>query len=164
MRSLRLSNKNKKSIFKKWWFWLIVVIVIIIIGSSSGNDSSDNNPTSNTSSIGISSEVKTYEKVDLRTMVDDLSENAMKAENKYQDKYVEIKGRITNFDSDGSYISIEPVNADAWDFTSITCRVKNETHKQVLMNKSVDDTVTIKGKITSIGEFLGYDINIEEIK
>ena len=43
------------------------------------------------------------------------------------------------------------------------CDIKNEDQRDYLMEKSVGDTVTIKGKITDIGEFLGYIIKIDEI-
>lgn len=33
-----MSDKQKKSIFKKWWFWLVVVIVIAAIASAGGED------------------------------------------------------------------------------------------------------------------------------
>ena len=81
----------------------------------------------------------------------------------YQNKYVEVKGNIANFDSDGSYISIEPVNADPFDFISVMCYIKNDSQLDFLLEKSVGDTVTIKGKITSVGEVLGYSIKIEEV-
>lgn len=97
-------------------------------------------------------------------MLDELEENALKAETKYQNKYIEVTGKIASFDSDGSYISIEPVNADAWNFDRVTCDIKNESQRNFLLEKSKGDIVTIKGKVTSIGEILGYDIDIKEIK
>ena len=96
-------------------------------------------------------------------MLDDLDENAMKAESTYQNMYVEVTGKIVSFDSDGSYISIEPVNADEWNFDTVTCYIKTDAQRSVLMEKSKGDTVVIKGKIWSIGEFLGYSINIDEV-
>lgn len=97
-------------------------------------------------------------------MLDDLKENAMKAETLYQDKLVEVTGKIANFDSDGFYISIEPVDADAWNFTTVMCYIKNDFQKDLLLEKSKGDTVTIKGQITTIGEVLGYSLNIHGIE
>ena len=157
-------TKKKKSLFKRWWFWVIIgfVLTVIVIGSS-GNDSTVNSTPSDDNAPTQKVEI-VYEPVDLRTMLDELDENALKAERTYQDMYVEIVGRIRNFDSDGSYISIEPVNADAWDFTTVTCYIKNDDQLDFLLEKSVGDTVTIQGQITSIGEILGYSINIATVK
>ena len=161
--------KVKKPIFKKWWFWVIAVVLIIVIGASAGgsnntNSSSDSKTQTQSQIVEQSNKEHSYEVVDLQTMLDELSVNAMKAENKYQNKYVEITGKIYNFDSDGSYISIEPVNADEWNFDSVMCYIKNDTQKELLLEKSKGDTVIIKGKVKSIGEVLGYSIDIDEIQ
>lgn len=152
--------KIKKPIYKKWWFWVIIVVVAIAIGGgasggTTGNSKSDNNSAKKQDIV--------YEKVDLKSMVNDLKTNALKAEKTYQDKYVEVTGKITNFDSDGSYIDIKPTDADDFDFTNIQCYIKNDKQKEFLLEKAKGDTITVKGKITSIGEFLGYSIDIAEV-
>lgn len=158
--------KRRKPVYKKWWFWVLMGLATIITlaavgGSEEGETSGTDTPS--TPSSSIVSEEKVYEVVDLRKMIDELDENALKAERTYQDKYVEVVGVITNFDSDGSYISIEPVNADAWDFTSVTCDISNDEQLDFLLEKSVGDKITIKGQVTSIGEILGYSIEIDEV-
>jgi hypothetical protein len=169
--------KLPQPIYKKWWFWLIVVLGgIIIIAASGGEDDTtsnapteivtidiSNNGTSNPSNNQNSSQTKTYESVDLQQMINELEQNAMKAESTYQNKYVQVVGKIDGFDSDGAYITIEPVGADEWNFDTVMCYIKNDTQRQFLMNKSKGDTVTVKGKITTIGEFIGYCMDIDEI-
>ncbi len=150
--------KIKKPIYKKWWVWGIVAIVIAIIGSASGNDDSVSTAEQTESKQEI-----VYEVVDLQTMFDTLEENAMKAENEYQKKYVEFKCEITSFDSDGSYISVEPVGASEWNFTTAMCYIKNDAQKDILIEKNVGDVITIKGKIKSIGEVMGYSVDINEV-
>lgn len=155
------TKPKKKSIFKRWWFWVIIAIVsVVVISSASGGDesSSGNSPTQS------ASDQVEYEKVDLQTMLDDLDANALKAEKTYQNKYVEVEGSITNFDSDGSYISIEPVNADEWNFDTVMCDIKDDSQLDFLLEKKTGDKVTIKGQITSVGEVLGYTIKIAEVK
>ena len=107
---------------------------------------------------------KTYEEVDIQVMLDALDSNALKAEKDYQGKYVKITGKIANFDSDGRYISIESVDASEWNFVTVMCYIKTDEQRNFLMEKSKGDTVVIKGKITSVGEVLGYSLNIEEIE
>lgn len=165
-------EKTKKPIFKKWWFWVIIIVMIAVIASmGKGKDSDKAGGTADTEKNGVATtvagtttEAKTeYETVDIQQMLDDLKNNAMKAEQTYQNKHVEITGKIAGFDSDGRYITIEPVNADEWNFETIMCYIKKDEHKQVLMEKSKGDTVVIKGKVKSIGEVLGYSVDIDEI-
>lgn len=160
-------------VHKKWWFWVLMalatIVTIGIIGSS-GEDSYTTGVNSGTSQATQSQESAqkpkdevNYEKTELRQMLDDLDANALKAEKTYQNKYVEVVGKITNFDSDGSYISIEPVDADAWNFDTVMCKIKTDEQRNYLMKKEVGDIVTIKGQITSIGEILGYTIKIAQV-
>ncbi|MBQ9071422.1 MAG: hypothetical protein IJY23_08800 [Clostridia bacterium] len=165
-----VQNKNQKPIYKKWWFWVLIVLGISLVVSMASGDSddgsSDDSDSSSSSSSGDKSSSSgkiTYETVDLQTMLDELDSNALKAEKNYQNKYVKVTEKIASFDSDGSYITIEPVDADEWNFDTVMCKIKNDDQLDYLMDKSVGDTVTIKGKITSIGEVLGYTIKIDEI-
>ncbi len=153
--------KVKKPFYKKWWLWVVVVVIVIAIGTSGGNNESTS--VSNTNSVSNTTEEITFEVVDLQTMFDELDGNAMKAESSYQNKYVEFECKIKSFDSDGSYISVEPVGASEWNFSSAMCYIKNETQKSFLIEKNVGDTITIKGRVKSIGEVLGYSIDINEV-
>lgn len=42
-----MSDKVKKSIFRRWWFWAIAVIVVIGVVSSGGNDEQPASTTAN---------------------------------------------------------------------------------------------------------------------
>lgn len=153
---------------KKWWIVVAAVVAAIIILVAIGGEGDDtvdsSNSGDNSKKPTNTEQTITYETVDLQKMFDDLDSNAMKAEQTYQNKYIQVTGKIANFDSDGAYISIEPVNADEWNFDTMQCCIKNDTQKQKLLNYSKGDTVTIKGKITSIGEVLGYSLDIKEIQ
>ena len=161
----------KRPIYKKWWFWVIIGVVVIgIIGGAAGEsdgtteDTGDNITTANDGGEkNPSSTEKNYEKVDLQTLLDELEENALRAESKYQNTYIEITGKIKVIDSDGAYITVEPVHAGEWNFNTVQCYIKSGAQKDFIIEKSVGDTVTIKGKVFSIGEILGYSINIDSI-
>ena len=103
-----------------------------------------------------------YEEMDLQVMLDELNTNALRAEETYQDKYIEITGEIRNFDSDGKYISIVPCGAGALS-ESVMCDLTDPSHKSFLLEKAVGDVVTIRGKVFSIGEIMGYSVKIAEI-
>lgn len=158
--------KVKKPIFKKWWFWVVIVILIIAVSAAAGGKNETNNSSADVASSSqtdSNTETKSYEKIELQTMIDDLNSNALKAEKTYNNKYVEITGRITNFDSNGSYISIESVGAGDFNLDTVLCNIGNKEQLDLLLEKSTGDIVTIKGKVTSVGEVLGYSVKIEEI-
>lgn len=160
--------KVKKPFYKKWWFWCLVVVVVIAVVSSSGNSdeapiTGDEVAATGGETVSDKTEEIQYELVDLQTMFDDLDANAMKAENNYKKKYVEFECKIKSFDSDGTYISVEPVNASEWNFITAMCYIKNDTQRSFLIEKNVGDRIKVKGKVKSIGEILGYSIDINEV-
>lgn len=154
--------KIQKPIYKKWWFWLVIVVVIVLVASSSGGDAGSDADINEVSDSAQNEEL-VYEVVDLQKMFDDLDGNAMKAESLYQQKNIEFECKIKSFDSDGKYISVEPVNASEWNFSSAMCYIKNDAQKDFLIQKNVGDAITIKGKVKSIGEVMGYTINIDDV-
>lgn len=139
-----------------------ICIVAIIILCIMFPDSFNGGATANTPNAPTTPQIQ-YEKVDLQDMLDELNANALRAEAKYQGKYIEITGEIRVFDSDGKYISIVPCDAPAVSLDTVMCYLTAPTHKTFLLEKNVGDVVTIKGKVSSIGEVLGYSIKIAEI-
>ena len=104
-----------------------------------------------------------YTPVTIETLFDDLNTNPAKAENLYQDAYIEVTGKINVIDSDGQYISIESSNDKYW-LDSISCYIQNKDQLNVIFEKVKGDKVTIKGQINDIGEIMGYSINIHSIE
>ena len=137
---------------------IVAVLIICIMSPESFEGTSTNNsPT-------ISANTQTeYLKVDLQDMLDELRSNALRAEETYQNKYIEITGVIKVFDSDGKYIAIVPYGASNWSFETVQCYLTDTSHKAFLLEKSVGDVVTIRGKVFSVGEVLGYSVRIAEI-
>jgi len=161
-------TKLSKPIYKKWWFWVIIVLAVAIIAggsSASGDESnSDQGTSQETTSAAVEESTTKYTKVDLQQMIDELKENALKAEKTYNGTYVEVTGKISNFDSNGSYITIEAINAGEWNIDTIMCYIKNDDQLNYLIEKSIGDKITIKGKIIRVGEVLGYSLNIDSIE
>lgn len=96
-------------------------------------------------------------------MFSDLRDNALKAKDKYNKQYVQITGELSVIDSDGKYISLLPTE-DEFAIIGIQCYIKTEDQKNRVMEMSVGDSVTLKGKIKSVGEVLGYSLDIDEIE
>ena len=163
---------------------LIVFVALFLLGSFGGSEE-ESKTTSETvaDNSEVASKVETVENASQETeevpqetevveivytpckvdeMMDMLKENALKAEKTYQDQYLEITGRLSVIDSDGNYISLYPLN-DEWTFTGVQCFIQNEEQLNKVLEMRIGDTVTLKGKIKSIGEVIGYTMDIDSI-
>lgn len=142
----------------------IIFLIFMSIVNSVVDEQNTVVPTINTTVTPIPTEAPIqYTVCDISTMIQELNDNALKAERKYTDQYIEITGKLSNIDSDGKYISIEPLDSE-WSLDRILCDIQSEDQVDKIMQLSVGDTVTIKGKVTSIGEILGYAMDIDEIE
>lgn len=104
-----------------------------------------------------------YTAYEVSELLNDLDSNAMKAEKKYNKQYVEITGILSNIDSSGKYISLDP-DDEGFTFINVQCYMKTDEQKDKVMEMNKGDKVTLKGKIKSVGEVLGYSLDIDEIK
>lgn len=159
--------KNKKPFYKSSWFIILVIIIIISAIAGNKNDVNDvpanNAEQSQTANEKKEPEQKEYVVCEVSTLMDLLEDNALKAKNEYENKYVEITGRLSVIDSGGKYISVTPSN-DEFAIMGVQCNIKNDEQKNKVLELSTNSTITVKGKITSVGEVLGYSLDIEEIK
>lgn len=165
----KCGGKNKKAIYKRPWFILLVVVIAIgAIGSLGGADApaSTNSvarpAASSSASAASTAQTVTYTPYDVSTLMDDLHTNALKASDQYKNQYVELIGRLDVIDSSGAYISLTPAK-DSYAILGVQCFIKNDTQKSMVMDLSIGDTLVVRGKITSVGEVLGYSLDIDEI-
>jgi len=145
--------------------WLIIIIIIIVLGLlfSGGSDDEtldSSNDTNNDSSQTI--ETIEYIKVSKDDLDEALENNAAAAKDTYNKKYVEVTGKLGTIDSNLSYIVLMSSTND-WDFNGIHCTIKNNEQKNIVKTLIKDQEITIKGKITDVGEALGYYLDITEI-
>lgn len=159
-------GKNKPPIYKRWWFIAIIVIIVLAaIGGSGSSDSSSSTSSTATSKTAVSSSSSEaaieYTAYTVTELSEDLDSNALKAADKYKGQYVELTGRLSVIDSNGKYISIVD-STDEWAITGVQCYIKNDEQKQVVMDMSIGDEIVVKGKITDVGEVLGYFLDMTE--
>lgn len=158
--------KNKKPVFRRWWFWALIVVVIIgiIAGSSGGSKSSAAPSDTSTDSQPQEEEEITYTHYNVTDLFDALADNAMKAQDTYKGQYVEIEGYLGTIDSNGKYIAVEadPENYD-YMFQDIQCYIQNDEQRSQIMELSSGSPITVRGKITDVGEVLGYYLDIDSI-
>lgn len=103
-----------------------------------------------------------YISVSVGGLYNELALNALRAENTYQDMYVEISGVLSTIDSDGSYFDVKDLYSN--DYHSVTCYLKTNEQRQALIQMNQGDIITVRGQITSIGEFLGYSLSLTSIE
>lgn len=165
------NNEPKKKKGKGKWIVLVIVAVIIIAAIASGgkNDdskkastSSSSDESKNDSSSSEKEEEIEYTSYHAQELVDDIKANALNASDKYKNQYIEVTGVLSNIDSSGKYISISAATDD-YSLVSITCNIKNDSQKDKVKELSTGSELTIKGKVTDVGEVLGYTIDIDEI-
>lgn len=183
MSNQEVKEKVKKPFYKKVWFWVVVVIVVAIAAGSGGSSTtaekeqtsaekeSKNNAdvaeTAKTEEAEGAAEAEEQEEIvytayTVSQMQDDLDANALKAESTYNKQYVEITGRLGTIDSSGAYITLLPTD-DEWAIMGIQCYIQNEEQKAQVMEMSTGDTVTLRGKVTGVGEVMGYSLDIDSI-
>ena len=146
---------------------IVIVLLLIIIAAINGGNGSDNGNTIQTNG-GTSKQTENiqepieYTAVDIDTMEEALKNNAAAAKDTYIDKYFEIRGKLSTIDSDLKYISLRSLTDD-FDLTGVQCYIKNDEQKEIVKTLSKGDTIIVKGKITKVGEVLGYSLDITEI-
>ena len=98
-------------------------------------------------------------------LVDELNENALRAETNHNSEYVIIEGYISNFDSDGKYFSIDggPDDDTHW-LSSIHCNIASSDVLSTVFNLNKKDRVVVVGQISSIGEVLGYTVDVWHVE
>lgn len=167
-------GKNKKPIYKRPWFIAVIAIIVLgAIGGSLGGETADkpgktDAPVSQSENINTTqpeSETPeiTYTAYSVSELMDDLNGNALKAAEKYKDQYVELTGRLNVIDSSGMYISIVSTQ-DEFAILGVQCYLKSEDQKTAVMDMAVGDTLVVKGKITDVGEILGYSLDIDSVE
>lgn len=141
----------------------LILATAINAGTSSAIDDAINGDSSNTPVINdkTNNQIE-YTTVNIDDMEDALENNAAAAKDTYNGKYLEISGRLGTIDSDLKYISLLSPTDD-WDLIGIHCTLKNQNVKDVVKTLSKDQNIIVKGKITDVGEVLGYYLDAYEI-
>ncbi len=162
-------GKNKKPIYKKWWFWVLLVVVVAAIAGGSGRSGGGQPSGGDSSKAGSGAgkqqeEPVSYTHYDVTELFDALKKNALSAEKIYNGQYVEIEGYLGTIDSSGKYICVEAA-PDNYDYLldSVQCYIKSEDQTNRVMELAAGDPITVRGKITAVGEVLGYSLDIDSI-
>lgn len=106
---------------------------------------------------------KNYAEADIDILFNDVKNNAAKANRDYKGKYVKIvNGCVFNIESNARYISLE--GSDPYTLLHVQCYPKNETVKNAMINLSTGQFVTVYGRITDVGEIMGYSLDMDKLE
>lgn len=162
-------KKKVKGGVLKWVIIAIIAIAVIGALAGGGDDGSSKEDTNAQTNESVSAKDEkeeteiTYKKYEVGKLVEDLENNALKASDTYKDQYVKLTGVVGTIDSSGDYIC---VNASGGDFSmyNVQCFINNEEQKKAIMELSDGESVVVKGKITDVGEVMGYSLSLDSIK
>ena len=131
---------------------LIGGLILVGVISAVGGNGEDKTKTVNNSQAEVKEEV-TYTAIDMNTLMNDLESNPASAKNKYEDQYFEVTGYVNVIDADGKYFSVRDDNE--YSIKSLHVSVDKED-KDFINNLQRGQQITIKVKITDVGEILAY--------
>lgn len=127
--------------------------IIGIVGGGGGDDAAGNGPVAQ-------EPAEPPMPVTATQMVADVESNALKAEQTYADKRLEVTGKFSSVDAQGGYFSVQGDQ----DFSLTTIRADiQEEHKAQVAEFTEGQEVTFIGTVTDVGEILGYAIDVESI-
>jgi hypothetical protein len=143
--------------FKKKRFWAIGVVVLVIAMQAGGGSSDSNNSATDTTT---KAPAEPATEVTAQKLITDLEGNALNAKTTWEDKRVKITGIVYNIDASGDYFSLR--GDDEFSFTNVTVNI-DESLVGAVSAFTIGQEVTVTGKITGVGEILGYSVDAESI-
>lgn len=103
-----------------------------------------------------------YKTVSVDSLYNELNNNAMNAKDTYLHSYIEVSGYVDSIDASGKYFAIN--NGEKYTLDSVQCFIENDSQREKLSRLSQGQYVTVRGKVSMVGEVLGYSIRLTEIK
>lgn len=154
----------KVPIHKRWWFWVIIVfIALCFLPTGSETEEPEETTAEETTAPETTTEKsEEYLAISVNELIKALETNAMNAKDDYNGKLVEITGRCDVIDASGKYISLY-ADDSIWSMLNVQCYIKNKDQREFV--KSIvqgESVVTLRGKITDVGEIMGYSLDIHE--
>ncbi|MBQ9437742.1 MAG: NINE protein [Lachnospiraceae bacterium] len=103
-----------------------------------------------------------YEGTTVEILMSDLEFNSMAAADEYKGNYYAVTGKLSVIDAQGKYIVLTNPY-DEWAYQGVNCYIKTDDVRNKVKTLSTDSIITVRGKITSVGEILGYSLDIDSI-
>jgi hypothetical protein len=142
---------------------IICIVSLLIAGGTAPESASDTQTKSGVSTQEQKKQQRQYETIDIDTMMADLEKNAASASKKYKGKYLKItNGIVSNIDADGKYFNVE--TGKKFELKGVQCFTQNKEQKDQLSQLQKKGPVTVYGRISDVGEILGYSLQIDKFE
>ena len=142
----------------KKYLYSVLVMALFAISFAASDDSGS------TSSVTTEDVPESMESVTAAQMLSDLKQNEMRAQKMYSGKWLMISGTLGNMDSDGKYFTLK--GDDEFSLANVQCYLpgdKKEEFVNRLINMNKGQHLVVKGKVTDMGEVMGYHVEIVEM-
>ncbi len=146
------NKMNNDNIIVKLFLAFILIAVLLFVWSKLG--------IFDIIGGGEASPDGTYKTVSIDELFKDIENNSLAAEEKYKNQYVSITGVVGGIDSSCVVIFQDEYTIG---LKRVFCRIKSNEQKNIIKTLNERDVVTVKGKITDMGEIKGCYLNISEI-
>lgn len=152
-----MSHKTQVKIAKVLWGILCVLIVGVFTINFLASPSDDKQ------AISKQEKQRQYGTVEMHTLMKDLDANPMRAEKKYENKYYEVRSALVVYiDSDGDNIQVvDPADEDA--IIGMVVNPTSKEQKKDFEKISTGQLVDLKGKISHVGDIIGYTLELDSI-
>ena len=167
VKSCPSCGKDNRSFIAKHKILTAIAVLVVLGGiASAGGNSSDNGQVVNGGNEQAVVEQKAeeqtveYTQVDIDTLISDLKSNALKANQNYKGKYLQLTGYVDTIDAQGTYFTVK--GTDEWDFTNVQVFINKDQATQVA-NFEKGQSVILKVMVKDVGEVLGYSMDLKEI-
>ena len=108
-------------------------------------------------------ELNKYVEADINILISDAKNNAARANRAYNGKYVKIVGGyVHNIESDGDYISLS--GDGSYSLLHVQCFPQNSEVREQIFNLNKGQYVTVYGRISKVGEIVGYRLEMHKIE
>lgn len=104
-----------------------------------------------------------YAEADITILLNDVKENAARANKNYNGKNVKIVGGVvSNIESNGRYISID--NGARFSALHVQCYPNDDKVKNAMLDLNKGQQVVVYGQISDVGEIVGYSLKMDKIE
>ncbi len=101
-----------------------------------------------------------YIKVTVDELYEELNDNELRAQDKYEDTYAAVTGKLSVIDPE--YIGIYTTEYDS--LNGVHCIFTSDEQRDAVQEYSKGDTITVKGKLSDVGGTFGYKLTIDSIE
>ncbi len=152
-------GKDNRSFVARHKILSAIAVLVILGGIGGAMSEGEDGKTVETKVVKEEREIE-YLVTTMDDLKNSLENNALNAKETFEGEYLEVSGYVGVIDSDGKYITLRDSNI--YSLSSLQVSVSKDLLSDIA-TLSTDQLVTIRVKITEVGEVIGYYGKLIEI-